>query len=65
MTARRSTRRIFAIPLLIALATLAGLILGLTGEGWRDGAAWLLVGLAPFIIIAALLRRPPRSIPKR
>ena len=55
-TARQSLLRIFAIPLLIALATIAGLILGLTGDGARDVAAWTLTGLAPLIILAALWR---------
>lgn len=35
---RRST---FAIPALIGVATLVGLIVALTGDGWRDAVAWL------------------------
>ena len=39
------TRSTFAIPLLIALATCAGLFAALTGDGWRDAAAWLALAL--------------------
>ncbi len=38
-------RRIFAIPVLLAIASLAGLVLGLTGDGWRDWAASMLLML--------------------
>ena len=31
---------IFAAPLLIALVTIGGLIVALTGDGWRDHVAW-------------------------
>jgi len=55
-TARQSLLRIFAAPLLIALATIAGLVLGLTGNGGRDVAAWTLTGIAPLMILAALWR---------
>lgn len=55
--ARQSKRRLFAMPLLLALGSLTGLILGLTGEGWRDGLSWLLLTL-PFVAVAiAWLRR--------
>ena len=55
-TARQSLPRMFAVPLLIALATIAGLVLGLTGDGARDAAAWTFTGIAPLIILAALWR---------
>lgn len=48
---------IFGWPLLIGLATLAGLVIGLLDDGWPDGVAWLLVGLGPLIVGARLLRR--------
>ena len=31
-------------------------VLGLTGDGLRDLACWVLLGLAPLVIMAALLR---------
>jgi hypothetical protein len=40
MSARRGLRSIFAMPLLLALVSIAGLVVALTGDGWRDGAAW-------------------------
>ncbi len=41
----QSLGRIFMVPLIIAALGLTGLILGLTGDGWRDNIAWALVGL--------------------
>lgn len=52
----QSMGRIFAMPLLLAILGLAGLILGLTGDGWRDWAACILVGLP----VLAFLRDWPR-----
>lgn len=53
--------RTFGWPLGIGVASLAGLVLGLTGDGWRDLAAWLLLGIAPAIVLAAWLRRDRAS----
>ena len=53
---RQSTAQVFAWPAAIGCAVLAGLVLGLTGDGLRDLAAWLLVGIAPLVIILVLLR---------
>ncbi len=41
-------RSTFAIPTLLALLSLVGLVVALTGEGWRDRLSWaaLLVPLA-------------------
>lgn len=41
--------KVFAIPIIIALATLGGLIAALVGEGWLDAVAWL--GLSAAIVI--------------
>lgn len=38
-------RRIFGVPLLLAVLSVAGLIVALTGDGWRDGASWLALGI--------------------
>ncbi|MDK2762018.1 MAG: hypothetical protein KYX64_11760 [Sphingopyxis sp.] len=38
-------RRIFAVPLLLAALSLAGLVIALTGDGWRDAASWVALGL--------------------
>ena len=55
----RRLRTIFAVPAAIGAASLLGLFLGLTGDGLGDLFAWLLVGLAPFTLVAVLLRRSP------
>ena len=44
MKSQQSLRRTFAIPLLLALLSVAGLVVALTGDGWRDAAAWLALG---------------------
>ena len=38
-------RSTFAVPTLIALATVFGLVLALTGGGWRDAAAWIALAI--------------------
>lgn len=53
---RHGTARLFALPALIALASLAGLVLGLTGEGARDWLSWLLLS-APLLAIGWAWRR--------
>ena len=35
-----SLRAIFAVPLLLAAASHIGLIVALTGDGWRDASSW-------------------------
>ena len=53
----QSLRQIFALPLLIAILGFAGLILGLTGDGWRDSVAWALVGLPILFFVRDWHRR--------
>jgi hypothetical protein len=64
-------RAILAVPLLLALVTLAGLVIGLTGDGWRNLAAWLLAGIPLFVLARARARavrnspfQPPSGNPK-
>ena len=40
--APQTPSRILAMPVLLAVASVAGLVLGLTGDGWRD---WLSAAL--------------------
>ena len=58
---RRKSRlgigRVFAIPSLLFLATLAGLVLGLTGDGLPDWAAWFLLSLPILAAVRAWLGR--------
>lgn len=57
LTRRRTNAQVFAWPLALALASLLGLISGLTGDGIRDLICWVLLGLVPLVIIGALARR--------
>lgn len=61
-TARRRQRaglaRVFAVPALLLLASVAGLVIGLTGDGLRDGLSWTLL-FAP--ILAAVFAFAKRS----
>jgi hypothetical protein len=53
----RGTWTIFAVPLLLAVLTLLGLVVGLTGEGVRDLIAWLLLTPVPGVLVWAWFRR--------
>ncbi len=53
---RRSTAQVFAVPLVLLIASLAGLVLGLTGDGLRDLASAALL-LLPLLAIAAAWQR--------
>ncbi|QXI28060.1 hypothetical protein [Pseudomonas vanderleydeniana] len=52
--------KVFAIPLLIAVLTAAGLFTALLGDGLWDALSWLGLGIPAVIGIQALLRRRPR-----
>ncbi len=49
--------RIFAVPALLAAASLAGLVVALTGDGWRDVAAWAALAAPIAAIALAYLNR--------
>lgn len=55
MSRSRSLHAIFAWPLAIFITGLAGLIIALTGDGWRDIASWAALG-APVAAAAWALR---------
>ena len=57
MKRAQSPARIFAAPALIAAASLAGLVVALTGDGWRDAMAWAGLGLAVLATAWALKTR--------
>lgn len=48
-------RSTFAIPALIAALSLIGLITAMTGDGWRDAAAWLALAV-PIASVAWAMR---------
>jgi hypothetical protein len=63
-------RSTFAVPTLIALATVFGLVLALTGGGWRDAAAWIALAIPVAAVAWAMATaggsprgvRPARSV---
>ncbi len=50
MSRRRSLRAIFAIPLLLGLVSVAGLVVALTGDGLRDAASWAALAIPVFAV---------------
>ncbi|PLK23313.1 hypothetical protein C0V72_10130 [Porphyrobacter sp. TH134] len=53
----RPTSAILAWPLAIFTAGLAGLTIALTGDGWRDAAAWTVLAAPLATVIWAMARR--------
>ncbi|MDT9600703.1 hypothetical protein [Sphingosinicella rhizophila] len=54
MKGGRPLRAIFAMPLLIALATLVGLVAALTGDGLRDAASWIALAIPVLAVCWAM-----------
>ena len=48
-------RAIFAVPLLLALVSIVGLVVALTGDGWRDAISWALLAL-PILAVGWAMR---------
>ncbi|MGB7370580.1 hypothetical protein [Erythrobacter sp.] len=60
MTVRRQRTgiaRVFAVPALLLLASIAGLVLGLTGDGLPDALSWALLLLPILAAIFAFAKR--------
>lgn len=55
---RQSLTQIFLWPIGLALMSIAGLWLGLTGDGWRDTLASALLALPIFIFLWRWTGRP-------
>ena len=49
-------RSTFALPVLIALVSLIGLVAALAGDGWRDALSWVALGV-PVLAVGWSLRR--------
>ncbi|QCB56506.1 hypothetical protein E5675_20075 [Sphingopyxis sp. PAMC25046] len=55
MKKRNGLRTIFAVPLLLAIASLIGLVVALTGDGWRDAISWALLAI-PVLAVGWAMR---------
>ena len=55
MNRSRSLAAIFGWPLALFVIGLAGLVIALTGDGWRDAAAWAALG-APVVAVIWAMR---------
>lgn len=53
----RSMRAIFAWPIAIFVLGLAGLVIALTGDGWRDAASWAALAAPVAALIWAMRAR--------
>ena len=57
MKRRNSLRAIFAVPMLLALVSIAGLVVALTGDGLRDAASWAALAIPVFAVGWAMRAR--------
>ncbi len=58
---RQTTGKILALPLLLAVLALVGLVLGLTGDGLRDVLSVALLGLPCLLFLNHWRRRTRRT----
>lgn len=59
MSRQRTLSAIFVWPLTLFALGIAGLVIALTGDGWRDAAASAALA-APLIVVVAAMRRSRR-----
>jgi hypothetical protein len=52
-------RSTFALPAVLAVLSLAGLVVALTGEGWRDFASWTALSIPLLAVAWAANKRTP------
>ena len=55
MTKPGSPRAIFALPVALALVSIVGLVVALTGNGLRDVAAWAALAI-PVLVVGWAMR---------
>jgi hypothetical protein len=58
---QRRLRRVFGIPVLLAVATMIGLVAALVGQGFWHLLAWTLLSI-PIAVAARYLIRAPRAV---
>lgn len=54
---RQGLGQVFAVPLVLLVTTIAGLVLGLAGDGLPDWAAWALLSLPILAVLRAWQNR--------
>ncbi|UUR08310.1 hypothetical protein [Sphingomonas glaciei] len=54
-------RSTFALPAILALLSLAGLVSALTGDGWRDFVSWAVLSMPLLATVWAVARRSSRK----
>lgn len=54
---RTGLARVFAIPALLLVVSIAGLIAGLTGDGRADALSWALLSIPILAAVIAFTRR--------
>jgi hypothetical protein len=52
----RTTRQIFALPILIGILSTIGLIAALVGDGWWDGLSWTSLSLPVLLYLFFVIR---------
>ncbi|MGC6330345.1 hypothetical protein [Rhizorhabdus sp. FW153] len=57
MKAGQPLATIFALPLLLAMLSIVGLVAALTGDGWRDALSWGALASPIAAILWACARR--------
>ena len=55
------TRATFALPAILAVLSLAGLVIALTGEGWRDLVSWSALSIPILAVLWAATGRSSRK----
>ena len=60
MRGSRTTSAIFAWPLAIFIVGIAGLVIALTGDGWRDAVAWVALTAPIAAVFRAMRKRQPQ-----
>ncbi|MBN9499768.1 MAG: hypothetical protein J0H39_23725 [Alphaproteobacteria bacterium] len=54
---RQTTTQIFAVPLLLAILSIVGLVSALVGDGAWDGLSWIALGIPIVLCGYFLLKR--------
>ncbi|KTE02614.1 MAG: hypothetical protein ACT6QT_14180 [Sphingopyxis sp.] len=57
MKKSQGLRAIFAVPLLLATVSIVGLVVALTGDGWRDAMSWAALAIPVFAVGWAMRAR--------